>query len=114
VTAEGLFGENKTSLWCELMGLPVFRESIVDELDPGKQRQTYYFEASSGDLLSILNRFGREYGAKVPFANARQFGVRVTNEMDTLMRAGWDIGMVRKVHGERISRWRWTDEAQTS
>lgn len=109
VTAEGVFGINQVKLWCELMGVNVWREEVPDEIEPLKYRQTFYFDASTQDLLSMLNRYGREYGVKVPFSNARQLGVRIANEMDTLKRAGWTPSQVKVVHGNRISRWRWTD-----
>jgi Zn ribbon nucleic-acid-binding protein len=109
MAGNGEFGVNQVKIWCELMGVFVWREDVTDDIDPLKKRQTFYFDAGTADLLSILSRYGREYGVKVPFSNARQLGVRIANEMDTLKRSGWDIGYVRKVHGERISRWRWTD-----
>lgn len=117
VEANGIFGVNRVRIWCELMGVHVWREEIQDELlpfdaPPGKKakcRQTFYFEAGTQDLLSMLNRYGREYGVKVPFTNARQLGVRIANELDTLKRAGWLPEPLKVVHGNRISRWRWTD-----
>lgn len=109
VSAEGHFGVNQVKLWCELMGVIVWREEIEDEANPMKRRQTFYFEAGTQDLLSMLNRYGREYGVKVPFTNARQLGVRIANELDTLKRAGWSATQLKVVHGNRISRWRWTD-----
>jgi DNA primase len=109
VVADGLFGHNQKKLWCELMGVVVWREEVPGETNPLKTRQTFYFEASTADLLSMLNRYGREYGVKVPFTNAKQLGVRVTNEMDTLKRAGWEMEQIKVVHGNRITRWRWTD-----
>jgi DNA primase len=116
MAANGIFGVNQVRIWCELMGVHVWREEIMDELPSFetldgkmKYRQTFYFDASTQDLLSMLNRYGREYGMKVPFTNARQLGVRVANELDTLKRAGWSATQVKVVHGNRISRWRWTD-----
>lgn len=109
ISAEGHYGENQCSVWCELMGSRVYREAMVDEAEPLKRRQTFYFECSTADLLTILNRYGREIGIKVPFSNAKQLGVRISNEMDTLKRAGWAAEQVKVVHGNRISRWRWTD-----
>lgn len=109
VSAEGVFGQNRVKLWSELMGLSVYRELIPNADNPARQRQTYYFECGTADLLSILNRFGREHGVKIPFSNARQFGVRIANDRDTLQRAGWEIGRVRTINGKRILRWRWTN-----
>jgi DNA primase len=114
VDADGIFGINKTKLWCELMGVFVYREEVEDAGNAQTRRQTFYFEAGTQDLLAMLNRYGREYGVKVPFSNARQLGVRIANELETLKRAGWSANQIKVVHGNRISRWRWTDgeEAQ--
>ena len=109
MTAQGLFGRNQVRVWCDLMGVWVYREEVIDEANPMKYRQTFYFDASTQDLLSMLLRYGREYGVKVPFSNARQLGVRVANELDTLTRSGWLQENIKKVNGNRISRWRWTD-----
>jgi hypothetical protein len=109
VAADGLFGINQVKIWCELMGVWVWREEVIDLGNPHKRRQTFYFEGSTQDLLSMLLRFGREFGIKVPFSNARQLGVRISNEIETLRRAGWWLSQVKVVNGNRISRWRWTD-----
>ena len=114
VSADGIFGVNRTKLWCELMGVDIYREEIADAIDPLAIRQTYYFECGTADLLSILHRFGREYGIKIQFSNSRQFGVRIANDRETLQRSGWEIGFIKTVRGERISRWRWTDDVVSS
>lgn len=107
----GHYGENREKIWCELMGVEVYRETL-DGADLQRKQATFYFECSTADLLAILNRYGREHGVKVPFQNAKQLGVRITNEMAVLTRAGWEARQVRKVHGSRISRWQWTEPEQ--
>ncbi|HQS59935.1 MAG TPA: CHC2 zinc finger domain-containing protein [Gallionellaceae bacterium] len=109
VAADGTFGINQVKLWVELMGVTVWREEVIDGANELKRKQTYYFDAGTQELLSMLNRYGREYGVKVPFSNARQLGVRIANELDTLKRAGWAPSQLKVVHGNRITRWQWTD-----
>ena len=58
----------------------------------------------------MLNRYGREYGVRVPFQNAKQLGVRMSNEGETLRSAGWSTQHLRTIHGQRWSRWIWTDD----
>lgn len=109
ISAKGVFGVNQVRVWCELMGVWVYREEIGDQADPKNRPQTFYFDCSTQDLLSMLMRYGREYGIKNPFTNARQLGCRITNELSTLKRAGWLSEQLKVVNGNRISRWRWTD-----
>lgn len=109
MAGNGHYGVNQVRIWCDLMGMHVWREELVSEVDPLKKRQTFYFDAGTADLLAMLNKYGREYGVKVPFGSARQLGVRVTNEGETLIRAGWRREPIKMVHGEQIYRWRWTD-----
>lgn len=104
--------ESTSKLWCDLMGVNILRKPFeVADGPKGEysRHQMYWFEASTADLLSMINRYGREYGVKVPFQNARQLGTRIVNEMETLQRAGWRIGHARTIHGNRISRWEWAD-----
>lgn len=97
------------TVWCELMGVTVERAAVRDSALQPTGFQTYAFEASTADLLAMINRYSREYGLKAPFSNARQLGVRIANEMDTLCRAGWEITPVKIVRGNRVSRWAWSD-----
>lgn len=99
---------NESKVWCSLMGLHVERSEVRDE-EGGVTRQTYMFEASTGDLLAMMQRYGREYGIRVPFQNSRQLGVRINNEMHTLEESGWSIMKARKVHGNRIAQFVWRD-----
>lgn len=96
-------------VWCQLMGIMVHRTQLVDELGNPTGRHSYSFEASTSDLLQMMQRYGREYGIKVPFQNSRQLGVRINNEKDTLTDAGWEICHKRTVHGTRIAEFVWTD-----
>lgn len=96
-------------VWCPMMGIDVRREAILDELQTPTGRQIYSFEGSTADLLAMMQRYGREYGIKVPFVNARQLGVRINNEMGTLEEAGWAITKARVVHGNRIAHFAWRD-----
>lgn len=97
-------------LWCELMGVKVYRDPIRDA--EGKTvSQRYWFDAATSDLLAMFNRYGREYGVKVPFQNAKQLGVRIANEMHTLNQSGWKQGQLKVIHGNRITRWQWSDDA---
>ncbi len=109
VDANGVFGQNQRKLWVEMLGVMVWREEIPEIDNPLKNRQTFYFDAGTQDLLAMLSRYGREYGVKVPFTNARQLGVRISNELDTLKRAGWMPNPLKVVNGNRITRWQWTD-----
>jgi DNA primase len=100
-------------LWCDLMGVNVYRQILTDLSGAPTGHQLYWFEASTADLLAMLNRYGREYGVKVPFSNAKQLGVRISNEMVTLNQAGWRAAQARVIHGNRISRWQWSDAEDT-
>lgn len=105
-------GQTAVKLWCELLGVNVYRmpiEAAGGDPDKVDMHQLYWFEASTADLLAMLNRYGREYGVKVPFQNARQLGVRVSNELATLQSAGWSAEQARVLHGNRITRWAWSD-----
>ena len=96
-------------VWCQLMGIDVMREPIKDEFGNASGHYKYSFEASTHDLLSMMQRYGREYGIKVPFQNPKQLGVRINNERDTLSEAGWSIIHNRKAHGTRIADFTWSD-----
>jgi hypothetical protein len=97
------------AVWVELMGALVYRRIIQDPDGRPTGHQIYHFDCTTADLLAMLNRYGREYGIRVPFSNAKQLGVRVANELETLRRGGWQTGMVKVIHGNRISRWQWSD-----
>ena len=101
-------------VWCELMGVKVWREQVKDLDNNPTKEQLYWFEASTADLLSMMNRYGRDFGVKVPFSNAKQLGVRIANEIQTLQSAGWSAEQARVIHGTRISRWQWADGVEST
>ena len=104
----------ENEVWCPIMGLKVRRDPIVDELMQPSGQHYYSFEASTADLLAMMQRYGREYGIKVPFQNARQLGCRINNEMTTLESAGWTISRARTVHGQRIGNFTWRDDVASA
>jgi len=97
-------------VWCPIMGTLVHREAIEDELGRETGKHYYWFECSTADLMDMMNKFGREYGVKVPFKNSRQLGCRINNEKGTLQDAGWSITHVKAVHGVRIAQFSWRDD----
>ncbi len=103
---------NDKSVWCSMMGLNVCRDDGVDEFDELSGPKVYSFEASTADLLSMMQRYAREYGLKIPFKNARQLGVRINNEIHTLEEAGWSVTGTKKVNGTRYARFAWQDEPE--
>jgi DNA primase len=95
-------------LWCELLGLKVAREEIVQD-GRGIGHHYYTFRCTTADLLSMMMRYGREYGVRVPFVNAKQLGVRIANEIATIRAEGWSPTADKVIHGNRITLWSWTD-----
>jgi len=69
---------------------------------------TYSFEASSQDLLAMFQRYAREHGIRSPFKNARQLGVRMSNQKTAIEEAGWTIELARRARTMRINRYSWT------
>ncbi|MDH5634047.1 MAG: CHC2 zinc finger domain-containing protein [Gammaproteobacteria bacterium] len=97
-------------VWCSMMGMEVEREAIKDEAGDNTGRQVYWFLASTGELLAMMQRYGREYGIKVPFQNAKQLGVRINNELHTIEAAGWKVTHRKVIHGTRYAEFSWRDE----
>ena len=97
-------------VWCPVMGINVERIAIAEEDGTPTGRRVYSFKATTADLLSMMQRYGREYGIKIPFQNARQLGVRINNEMGTLEESGWTITKDKVIHGQRIAKFEWRDE----
>ena len=97
-------------IFCVGLGIQVERRVIQDDIGQPTGRQYYYFIASTRELLQMMQRYGREYGVKVPFSNPRQLGVRMKNEMQTIKNSGWSMADHKIVHGSRFKRFTWTDE----
>lgn len=96
-------------VWCEVLGVHVRRARTVDDAGNEGRHWRYWFDSTTADVLSMMNRYGREFGVRVPFQNAKQLGVRMSNEGDTLRAAGWSRTLLRTLHGDRVCRWTWTD-----
>lgn len=102
--------EEDKEVWCTIMQSKVERNTEKDEFDEVSTPTTYSFETNTNDLLAMMQRYAREYGIKIPFKTSRQLGVRITNEMHTLVEAGWSRVPTRKVRGTRFYELTWADE----
>jgi hypothetical protein len=96
-------------VWVDVLGTTVHRRAILDPDKRPTGKQVYWFDAITRDLLGMINRFGREYGVRVPFTNAKQLGVRIANELATLSQAGWKTAHLKMLHGDSVKRWAWSD-----
>jgi len=76
-------------------------------LDEWIRYQDEHAKQSEQGTNAMMQRYGREYGIKVPFQNARQLGVRINNETATLEAAGWTVTRPKIVHGQRIATFAW-------
>lgn len=97
-------------VWCPVMGMDVNRDIGKDEFGEPDRPAMYFFETCTSDLLSMMQRYAREYGLRIPFQTGRQLGVRITNELKTLEEAGWSITPTKKVRGTRYANFAWRDE----
>jgi len=101
--------QRDNKVWCPMMGIYIDRDNGEDEFGLSTRPRIYSFEASTADLLAMMQRYAREYGLKIIFKNARQLGVRINNELSTLEEAGWSIIYTKKVNGTRYFRYAWAD-----
>lgn len=96
-------------------GYPLRNQEYGLDMELAEDHGSVVFEATSHDLFIIFGRLCKNIGHKMPYRNARQLGVRLSNDRASLREGNWEIVQkkdesiyYRTVHGERFVRFKKT------
>jgi hypothetical protein len=60
---------------------------------------------SAGRLLAALRRVGREFNLEFEYKKPAQLGRRISNDLDVIRDAGFDIDRQRNAHTKNFEYW---------